>query len=447
MKNESKMVKLIPCLYLYQGKAVTGFHDRTLFGDGDPVKLAGFYSEWDADSILVFDLSEDDAGHDEAISVLRKIVESSKCPVLAGGNVRRVEDVKKLLYAGCAKAVLNFSKETNVLMLEEVSKRFGRSKLLAAVANAPEYLENRRDIVRFTDGIVCMEVGEKENAFSQIARGGIPLARELSIVSEVPVILHTLTSDREELKTILHMGKLDGITGTILSSPENPVRAFRQECLSEGIHAYHLVSAVPWEEFKLGADGLIPVVVQDYRNEQVLMEAYMNKEAYEATLTTGKMTYYSRSRKELWLKGLTSGHYQYVKSLSIDCDKDTILAKVDQVGAACHTGSRSCFFTPLAGKDCDDANPLHVFQDVYQVILDRKAHPREGSYTNYLFDKGMDKILKKVGEECAEIIIAAKNPDKEEVTYEISDFLYHCMVMMAEKGITWDDVTRELANR
>ena len=159
------------------------------------------------------------------------------------------------------------------------------------------------------------------------------------------------------------------------------------------------------------------------------------------------MTYYSRSRKELWTKGDTSGHYQYVKSLTIDCDKDTLLAKVEQVGNACHTGSYSCFFTDLVKKEYKDDNPMEVFQSVYDVIMDRKKHPKEGSYTNYLFEKGIDKILKKVGEEATEIVIAAKNPDVEEMKYEISDFLYHLMVLMAERGMTWDEVTRELIER
>ena len=177
------------------------------------------------------------------------------------------------------------------------------------------------------------------------------------------------------------------------------------------------------------------------------MLAYMNEESFYETIKTGKMTYFSRSRQKLWVKGETSGHFQYVKSLTVDCDLDTLLAKVDQIGAACHTGSRSCFFKPLVQKESNDTNPLHVFQDVYDVIADRKLHPKEGSYTNYLFDKGIDKILKKVGEEATEIVIAAKNPDPEEIKYEISDFLYHVMVLMAERGVTWEDITEELANR
>ena len=173
----------------------------------------------------------------------------------------------------------------------------------------------------------------------------------------------------------------------------------------------------------------------------------MNEEAFNLTIKTGKMTYFSRSRNEIWVKGLTSGHFQYVKSLKIDCDNDTLLATVKQIGAACHTGNRSCFYTTLAEKEYKETNPLKVFEDVFNVILDRKKHPKEGSYTNYLFDKGIDKILKKVGEEATEIVIAAKNPDPEEVKYEISDFLYHMMVLMAEKGVTWEEITEELANR
>lgn len=159
------------------------------------------------------------------------------------------------------------------------------------------------------------------------------------------------------------------------------------------------------------------------------------------------MTYFSRSRQELWTKGMTSGHIQYVKSLTADCDYDTILAKVSQVGAACHTGNPTCFFNEIVKKEYVEKNPLKVLEDVYEIILDRKAHPKEGSYTNYLFDKGIDKILKKVGEEATEIVIAAKNPDPEEVKYEISDFLYHMMVLMAERGVTWEDITQELSQR
>ena len=178
------------------------------------------------------------------------------------------------------------------------------------------------------------------------------------------------------------------------------------------------------------------------------MVAYMNEEAYEHTILSGKMTYWSRSRKELWVKGDTSGHYQYVRSLTGDCDMDTLLVKVEQIGAACHTGSHSCFFNKvLTEEGKEEFNPQTVLLRDYQTILDRRDHPKKGSYTNYLFDKGLDKMLKKLGEEATEIVIAAKNPNPNEIVYEISDYLYHLMVVMAEKGITWEDVAGELARR
>ncbi len=192
---------------------------------------------------------------------------------------------------------------------------------------------------------------------------------------------------------------------------------------------------------------MIPVVVQEYQTCEVLMLAYMNEEAYNMTLALGKMTYYSRSRQELWIKGETSGHYQYVKSLTIDCDKDTILAAVSQVGAACHTGNPTCFFQDLVKKEYISRNPLKVFENMYDTITERKEHPKEGSYTNYLFDKGLDKILQNIGEEATEIVIAAKNTEPDEITYEICDFVYDLVVMMVETGITWDEVVEELNQR
>ena len=144
---------------------------------------------------------------------------------------------------------------------------------------------------------------------------------------------------------------------------------------------------------------------------------------------------------------LFRSHIQYVKVLTADCDLDTILAKVSQTGAACHTGQYSCFHNEIVRKQYMERNPLKVFKEEYAVIMDRKEHPKEGSYTNYLFDKGLDKILKKIGEEATEIVIAAKNPDPEEIKYEAADFLYHLMVLMAEKGLTWEDITSELSQR
>ncbi len=420
---------MIPCLYLFQGQAVTGWGQKNLFDSGDVKKLARFYSDNGADAILVFDFSSEDQEHEAAIGRIKEICNAAEVPVIGAGNVKRMEDVKKLLYAGCGKAVLNFSKQGNIDIIEEVSKKFGKDKIVVSISSLQEFQDNQAVIEEYACEVLALD--NMQDAIGEI--------------STIPVILHINQGNEQD--TLESLANVDGISGAYVSRTDIELTAFKQICKKKGISVKTYESKIPWSEFKLNSDGMVPVIVQDYKTDEVLMLAYMNEEAYHTTLRTGKMTYWSRSRNELWMKGLTSGHFQYVKSLTIDCDNDTILAKVDQIGAACHTGNRTCFFNELMKKEYDDTNPLRVFQDVYDVILDRKAHPKEGSYTNYLFDKGIDKILKKVGEECTEIVIAAKNPDKEEIKYEISDFLYHVMVLMAEKNVTWEEITRELARR
>lgn len=422
---------LIPCLYLQSEKAVTGFGQRNLFGDGDAIELAKFYSDNGADELLVFDFSSEDKEHDAAIGKIREICLASEIPVIGAGNIKRMEDVKKLIYAGCAKTVLNFSKQSNIDLLEEVSRRFGKEKMIVSISAIEEFAAHKELIENYASGVLALDTVQES----------------IAQISSIPIILHTDENREENLEEILNTDAVGGLSGAYVSSRELSLVEFKTKLKEMGIPVQTFESSIAWSEFKLNSEGLVPVIVQDYKTDEVLMLAYMNEEAFNTTLRSGKMTYWSRSRQELWTKGMTSGHFQYVKSLTLDCDNDTMLAKVAQVGAACHTGNRSCFFKTLMKKEYDDTNPLHVFQNVYDVIMDRKEHPKEGSYTNYLFDKGIDKILKKVGEECTEIVIAAKNPDKEEIKYEISDFLYHVMVLMAEKGVTWEDITRELARR
>ncbi|WHH58911.1 bifunctional phosphoribosyl-AMP cyclohydrolase/phosphoribosyl-ATP diphosphatase HisIE [Petroclostridium sp. X23] len=206
------------------------------------------------------------------------------------------------------------------------------------------------------------------------------------------------------------------------------------------------------EQLKFDDKGLIPAIIQDHKTGNVLMMAYMNKESVEKTLETGKTVFWSRSRQKLWVKGETSGHYQYVKSISVDCDEDCLLIKVEQVGAACHTNEPSCFYREykdgkLENASADSFDKAKVLQEVYDIIVDRVKNPKEGSYTNYLFEKGLDKMLKKVGEETAEVIIAAKNKAADEIRYEVSDLLYHLLVVLVERGLTLDEIYKELEGR
>lgn len=213
------------------------------------------------------------------------------------------------------------------------------------------------------------------------------------------------------------------------------------------------------EDIKFDERGLVPAIIQDELSGQVLMMAYMNKESLQKTMETGRTCFYSRSRQELWMKGETSGHVQKVKQILYDCDGDTLLIMVEQTGAACHTGHYSCFYRDSEGNETEPTvfNPAAVYNsdtegpgilyELYDVIKGRQQEMPEGHYTTYLFDKGIDKILKKVGEETSEVIIASKNRVKGEVVYEVSDLFYHLLVLLVEQGVELSDIFTELKSR
>lgn len=198
------------------------------------------------------------------------------------------------------------------------------------------------------------------------------------------------------------------------------------------------------EALKFDKEGLIPCVVQDFYTNQVLTVAYMNQESVAETLKTKQMTFYSRSRQELWRKGETSGNTQELVELVADCDQDALVAKVIKAGPACHTGSESCFTAPLYQ---DEEKKAFSVADLYQLVLDRKVNPQERSYTSYLFAKGNEKILKKIGEESTEVVIGAMKESKEETTYEIADLIYHLLVLMANNEIVPAEILEELSKR
>lgn len=198
------------------------------------------------------------------------------------------------------------------------------------------------------------------------------------------------------------------------------------------------------DQLKFDEKGLIPAVIVEAGTHQLLMVAYMNRESLKISMETGKTCFWSRSRQELWTKGETSGNYQHIVSITADCDLDTLKVVVEKDGPACHTGAETCFFNPVYQSEEKSDFTLDALME---LIRGRKTNPQEGSYTTYLFQKGLDKILKKIGEESTEVIIAAKNNDPKETIYEISDLVYHVMVMMIQQGISLEDIRRELASR
>ena len=423
--------RLIPCIFIKDGKAVRWIDDPTVVSK-DVIELAKYYSDHGADELIVLDLSDSDEEHDETITLMKRINRVIRIPMIAGGNIRRQEDIKKILYTGAKRAMLNFSKPDSVKLIEDAAKRFGKEKLAVSLNDFDALFKHQHLIQDYSSEIVFMHRLDLNSIMN---------------VTDVPCVIITDTEEESELFKILKCPGVRGLSGRYVSRTDIDCVAFKDKCTEEGIKMTSFESMMEFSQFKTNDQGLIPVIVQHYKTQEILMLAYMNEESFYETIKTGKMTYFSRSRQKLWVKGETSGHFQYVKSLTIDCDLDTLLAKVDQIGAACHTGNPTCFFQPLVGIDYDETNPLRIFESVYDTIADRKENPKEGSYTNYLFDKGIDKILKKVGEEATEIIIAAKNPNPEEIKYEISDFLYHVMVLMSQRGVTWEDIAKELADR
>ncbi len=422
--------KFISNIYLYKGNVVSGESKDNILSN-DPIKYAISLTSQNIDALIVCDLSENEDEHEAAIDLIKEITAILEVPVYGSGNIHRMEDVKKLLYAGCYRAILDYRKNKNIAITEEVSGKFGKSKIMVQTDSLSQIHEYR--LLIETNACEILYTGS--DSFS------------LDDLSQIPVLCSVDHMSVEKAGDILIQEQVSGITGLFVNQHMNSFDEIVTAFQLRNIPVKQVQAQIPWDHFKLNSDGMIPVVTQDYKTGEVLMVAYMNEEAYNQTVRTGKMTYYSRSRQELWLKGETSGHFQYVKALYADCDSDTLLAKVSQKGVACHTGKYSCFFQEILKKPYNETNPLMVFEDVMSVINDRKEHPKEGSYTNYLFDKGIDKILKKLGEEATEIVIASKNPNSNEIKYEIADFLYHMMVLMSLKEVTWEEIATELADR
>ena len=397
--------------------------------------LALKYSCEGADGLFIYNYTGDEKSREEFLLSARKIEKQIDIPFFIGIYVNRFEDAKKALYTGASKLVIRKALLPEEDEMNEITARFGKDKLAIEIDMKADF-HNAVQLDQYYDmgiGTVVLKHIDITEAFREAVLG---------------TKMHVLVRDgliRNDLAELLSFESAEAVITNYFEDKD--IYKAKRAVKRQGIDVPLFESLIDFSEFKLSDNGLVPVVVQDYRTSEVLMMAYMNEESYNKTIETGRMTYFSRSRQELWIKGETSGHYQYVKSLMLDCDNDTILARVHQVGAACHTGSYSCFFKKLAEKDYIETNPLKILEEDYNIIVDRKNNPKEGSYTNYLFDKGIDKILKKCGEEASEIIIAAKNEGSEELKYEIADFLYHMMVLMAECGLDWEDITRELANR
>ncbi len=412
-----------------------GMIDVGLAAVMDNPDCAEDYQNNGIDRIVYVNYSADEEKREEYLESARALSRKIDIPFFSGSRICRFEDVKKAFYTGADAVIVQFEDiQKNPSVLKESTDRFGKDAVYVIDRKIAVSADGKKAliiIIGSNPGEVTEERNSTDELVSQFSESLKLIADQIKTLADAP------DSFRLSPECVFICAQYD----------EKQIMPLKHELAGAGLKVNTFAGKIDFKELKTNSDGLVPCIAQDYKTGEVLMMAYMNEEAYEKTLKTGVMTYFSRSRQSLWVKGETSGHFQYVRELKADCDNDTLLAKVVQIGAACHTGNRSCFFNEVMKHEYMNKDISAVLRDLYGVVCDRKVNPKEGSYTNYLFNKGIDKILKKCGEEATEMVIAAKNPSHEELKYEIADLLYHMTVLMVECGVSWEEVATELANR
>ena len=421
---------IVATIYLKDGNAVKSMEDFTIVGD--VFQICRLYNDSGIDKIMIFDLSTSDEEHEKNIHTIKLLNRNLEVKVCAGGNINRIDDIKKLLYAGCAQVILNGSKALSMSLAEEASGRFGKDRMLVSVNNVDFIFKQQKAIREMFHEMYILN----------------PMVLDaLENLTTVPYVVHMQEYNFDRMIALLNRDHIRGIAGPFIDDPDNDIMALKSLLSQNGIKMDNFAPELLWEDLVKNSEGLVPVIVQDYLTDEVLFMSYMNEVAFNTTIHNGKMTYYNKEERQMYYTGLNDIDIQYVKSLTADNKKKTILAKVSCVTGANSDYLHSTYNNTIVKKAFIKKNPLNVLEEVYAIILDRKNNPKDSSYTNYLFDKGLEKILKCLGEDYTELVMAAMKENNEELKYEIADFLYHSMVLMVEKGVTWQDITAEFAQR
>lgn len=419
---------VVATLYLKNGVAVKGENDFTTVGDA--LDLCKYYNDNGFDKIIILDLFENDIEQEKNIRVIKQINKQIDIKVCAGNLETQASDVKKYLYAGCVEVIFNGQKPTSLSAAIEVSKNYSKD-IVVVGANSVDFIFKQKDVMN--------------RCFHEIVLKNTELIELVENTTSIPYIVCLEEIDIDNIIKILHHGNVRGICVDSFYNKKIDIMDLKNRLAKNHIKMDNYEPELHWNDLKKNSDQMVPVIVQDYRNDDVLMLAYMNEEAFNATISSGKMTYWSRSRNELWVKGLTSGHFQYVKSLTADCDFDTILAKVSQIGAACHTGNRTCFFNNIIQKEYVEKNPIKALDSLYDSIKDFRDNASDRVENELLLDGGTDEILQNVGEKFINILLSYKTIDQTDFKIEMSDFLYKIMILMVEKGVTWEDIIKEMS--
>ena len=464
--------RIIPCLDVKDGRVVKGTNFEGLRDMADPVEMARFYNESGADELVFYDITASAEGRNLFTDILRRVASEIFIPLTVGGGIRTLEDFDRVLKCGADKVSVNSGAIADPSIIGAAAKKYGDQCVVLSMD--VKRVDGRFRLFakggREDTGIDAMEWavrgvgdGAGEIVLNSIDTDGVKQGFDLEM-------LDALAQRGERAHHRQRRRGKDGGLRRALHPPRHRRGAGRLHLPHEtgGHQGTETVSARPGrgdaavrphghhypgnernatmetKELKFDANGLIPAIVQDHYTKEVLTLAYMNAESLAITIDEGRTCFWSRSRQELWRKGETSGNVQHVVSITADCDADALVVEVVKDGPACHTGAESCFFQPVY---LSEELKQFSYEGLYRLIQGRKTEPKEGSYTTYLFDKGLDKILKKVGEECTEVIIGGRKEDKAETVYEIADLTYHVMVLMVQMGITVEDITRELEKR
>ena len=468
--------RIIACLDVRNGRVVKGTKFTDIKDVDSPEKLAKFYSDNSVDELVFYDITASNEERKTSLEFVERVARVINIPFSAGGGVSTIEDFKYILRKGADKVSVNSAAVRNPQLIREASMAFGSQCVVLSMdvkkndeGSWSVYVKGGREKTELDAiewAITAAELGAGEIVVNSIDEDGmkngydLELLRRITSVVNIPVIASGGAGKKEHFLDAIQNAGVDGVlAASVFHFGDIKVPELKRYLKENGAEI-RMPEAAPQKKespsaenadismISFGKDGLVPCICQDAKTGAVLMLAYMNEQSLRLTLEKKRAVYYSRSRGELWEKGATSGNTQKVRALYYDCDADALLIKVEQTGNACHTGEYSCFFNAVFDDLGVSADPgSSVFGELYATVIGRKNDPSEGSYTNYLFDKGLDKILKKVGEEAAETIIAAKNQDRQELIGETGDLIYHLTVMLAEKGISMDEIEQELKSR
>ncbi len=439
--------RIIPCLDIKNGEVVKGTKFENITRMGNPIELASFYNANGADELVFYDITASSDNRSPFLECIQSVAKAISIPFTVGGGVRTLDDFTDLLRSGADKVSVNSHAFYNPGLIKDASERFGSQCVVVSVD--VKKVDDR--YVVFTHGgrqntgmdalvwiKTAVSLGAGEVCVNAIDCDGVKKGYDIAFLKclekeiAVPIIASGGAGKAEDFVKLFQETRVTGaLAASMFHTQQSSITEVKLALLSRGIPCRPFLKP----HFK---EPLLPVIVQDMDTLGILMQAYTNEDALEHTLNTGLAHFFSRSRGALWLKGETSGNVLRVHDIRMDCDGDCLLYIVSPKGPACHTGNASCFYPSLPKES--------VFNTLMTTILDRKSNPKEGSYTQYLFEKGIDKILKKIGEEASEVIIGAKNAP-EELVYEASDLIYHLFVLLANEGISLADIEHELSRR